>query len=132
VNVEKEYTLHQQHGESLKTKKHIFIMMYHDDEADVVSRVQAGQPRCCSLISIRGQEIFYFPSISNLALKSTQSATQWLPRGALCLGERQLRNEADYSLPDTNLKMCETYFHSNIYLHCMHTDNSFFGIFITT
>jgi hypothetical protein len=40
--------------------KHIFIMMYHDGEADVASRVQAGQPMCRGLISIRGKEIFYF------------------------------------------------------------------------
>jgi len=42
--------------------------MYRDGETDVVSKVQAGQPRCRGLISIRRQEIFYFSKASPIWL----------------------------------------------------------------
>jgi hypothetical protein len=43
-------------------------MMYHGGEADVASQLQAGQPRCRGLTSIRGQEIFYFSKASPIWL----------------------------------------------------------------
>jgi hypothetical protein len=83
--------------------KHIFIVMHHYGEADVVSKVQARHPRCRGLISIRGQGIFYFSK--NLALRPTQVCYSMGTRWGSCLGVRQLRQEADYSLPDTNLRI---------------------------
>lgn len=63
-------------------------MMYHGGEADVASRVQAGQPRCRDLTSIRDKKFLLLQSISNLALRPTQSATQWLPCGGSLPGSK--------------------------------------------
>jgi hypothetical protein len=68
--------------------------------------------------SRRGLGIFLFSTVSRTALGSTQPPIQWVP-GALSLGVKRPRREADHSPPSSvDVKECvELYLHSPIRLH---------------
>jgi hypothetical protein len=71
------------------------------------ARLWAGQLRNWSLILGEVQKIFLFPTMSRLALGSTQSPGQWVPK-ALSLRVKWPACEAD-SLPSSSkarLRMC--------------------------
>jgi hypothetical protein len=63
--------------------------------------------------SRRGLGIFLFTTASRTALEPTQPPIQWVP-GALSLGEKRPRREADHSPPSSaEVKECvELYLHS--------------------